>query len=288
MRFLFVGGCERSGTTLVQRVLCSHSRVAGGPDLVFTGKIAGLFDRMRGDYPEEYAARLARHYDEEELRLAFQRLLGGFLEKHAERCPAALYVSEKTPSNIFAARSLLELFPDARFVHVVRDGRDVLASHRDVARHLRARQRPAGRQFGPRAVCGRWNRAVDVHFELTGRTDLAGRYQPVRYEELVAEPQRVVGELFAFLGLEAEERTLTPESVPAADSGTVIDGIWVTGEMAERGFDGRRVGRWRGDLAPAWRLLAGLLMAINLRRLGYPVSPALLPPARLLDRLRRR
>ena len=288
MRFLFVGGCERSGTTLVQRVLCAHSRVAGGPDLVFTGRIAELFDRMRGDYPEEYAARLARHYDEEELRRAFQRLLGGFLEKQAESDPAALYVSEKTPSNIFAARSLLELFPDARFLHVVRDGRDVLASHRDVARRLRQRQRSAGRRFGPRAVCGRWNRAVDVHFQLTGRAELAGRYHLVRYEELVSAPRRVVGELFAFLGLELEDRTLTPESVSAAESGTVIDGIWVTEEMAERGIDDGGAGRWRRDLPPASRLLAGALMAGNLRRLGYPVSAAFLPPARLLDRLRRR
>ena len=285
MRFLFVGGCERSGTTLVQRVLSAHSRIAGGPELVFTWRIAELFDRMRGSYPEEYAARLARHYDEGELRRAFQRLLGGFFDKIAEGKPQALYLSEKTPSNVFAARTLLELFPDARFLHVLRDARDVVASHRDVAARLRARGRPAGRAFGTRAVCARWRRAAATHFELADDAELGERYLLLRYEELVRQPRRTVDELFGFLGLEPEERVLAPESVPQAESGTVVDGIWVTEEMAGRGFDESRVERWRRDLPTVPRLLASLLTAPLLHRLGYPVAAAWRPPGTLVARL---
>jgi len=282
VRLLFVGGCERSGTTLLQRILCSHTRIVGGPELVFTGRIARLFERMRGPLPEHFSARLATYYDEARLRSLFRDFLAGLLQPVRERRPDAAYLAEKTPSNFAAATTLLEIFPDARFLHVLRDGRDVLCSHRDVRARFQAAGEVVPAGLGLRRVCGRWNAAIDAHRRLVDEPSVSGRYLSLRYEELVRHPERVIGELLESLELEFEEQVLEPESVPEAESGSVIDGLWFTEEMARRGIDDSGVERWRMDLPPISSLLANLSMASNLRRLGYPVAAAYLPLARLL------
>lgn len=45
-RVVFVGGVPRSGTTLVQRIICSHSDVAGGPEFRFVPRVARLYSDM--------------------------------------------------------------------------------------------------------------------------------------------------------------------------------------------------------------------------------------------------
>ena len=272
MRLIFVGGCERSGTSLVQKVLLSHSRVAGGPELVFTHRIAELHRIMAAEYPASYTGRLSAFYDTEQLAEAFRGLFGSLFRRLGERKQGAHYFAEKTPSNIFAARELLRIFPDGLFVHVIRDGRDVLASHRDVRlRYERAGSESYNRpSFRPWRVCARWNRAIDLHYELEADPSFDGRYLALRYEKLVRDPEAQVARLFEFLQLEMEPRTLEPETVTSEEIGVPIDGIWTTQEMSGMGFDPGGIDRWARDLPLPSRLLGRRLLARNLRRLGYP------------------
>lgn len=283
--FVFVGGCERSGTTLVQKVLCAHGRVAGGPEFLFTADVVRLHRRMSAPYPGPWAARRREYFAPGELAAAFRRFYCGFFRRLADEHPGARYLSEKTPSNIAVAGPLLELFPDGRFVHVLRDGRDVLLSHREVERRLERRGAVVPRTaFRLRSVAGRWNRACEAHRHLRSDSGLAERYLAIRFEDLVRDPESTVGRLFGFLGLEPEPACLRPGDLPAADLGLAVDGAWITAEMDRRGFDPGRIGRWRRELGTGDRLLASVLMAGNLRRLEYPVSSNLLRLHRLLPR----
>ena len=290
MRLLFVGGCTRSGTSLVQKVLACHSRIAGGPELMFTGRIAGLYRRMAATYPAPYSARIEAFYDREELAAAFRSLFGSLFRKLQARKPGALYFSEKTPSNISAAAQLLEIFPDGRFVHILRDGRDVLASHRDVRRRFDERGEAARERasLGIRAVSGKWNRAADAHFKLIADRELAGRYFWLKYEDLLRDPPAVLAELFGFLELDVEARALAPQDITAEEVGVPIAGLWYTEEMYRQGFDPRRIGRWRTSLPLAVRLLGSLLMAGNLKRLSYTVGEAFVQAHRPIGWLRRK
>ncbi len=283
MHLIFVGGCERSGTSLVQKLLVSHSRIAGGPELVFTGRIAELYRRMGGRYPSSYASRIAAFYDGERLTEAFRSFLEGFFRPIFERDPDAVYFSEKTPSNLFAAPELLRIFPGARFVHVLRDGRDVLASHHDVRRRFEEAGEPYHHPtFRSPRVCVRWNRAAEKHAALETDPDLGARSHLLRYEELLQEPERVLTGLFSFLELDLETGLLSPEGVPSEELGIPVDGFWTTREMDGRGFDPSRIGRWRRDLPPTRRALANLLMARNLRHFDYPVEGSWLGANRIL------
>ncbi len=232
---------------------------------MFTGRIAELHHRMAWtlrEAPAPYRSRLAHFASRDDLDAHFRALLLNLIGHGTEEADV---VCEKTPSNVFHAQELLELFPESHFLHILRDGRDVLASHRRVAR--RARGTLDRRQFGAARVCKRWNRAVAQHFELEDRDELRERYVPLRFEELVTDPTTALGAVCAQLDLELEPQMLDPG---AGDDGSVVeDDIWQPRGSASAPLDPRRAGAWRRELGPWLRVYAGLQMASNLRRLGY-------------------
>jgi hypothetical protein len=290
MRFLFVGGCERSGTSLMQKLLCLQPRIAGTGEFVYTARIAGLYSRMAAEHPEPWASRLRNHFSRTALDSSFRQLYRELLRPAREAGQEITWVAEKTPSNIFAVTALAALFPDAKFLHVVRDGRDVLASHRDVRQRMLAEgslARYARTHFSVRRVSARWNAAAAAHRRAAHDPELENRYLMVRYEDLVSEPQTELQKVGGFLGLELESRTLRPEQVPARELGLPIDGLWTTEEADLRGFAPERNGRWRRRLPLGHRVFAHLTMGVALAELGYPMDPINARASRLFHRLRR-
>jgi len=290
MPMLFVGGCERSGTSLLQKLLCLDPRVAGTGEFVYTGRIADLFARMAAEHPEPWASRLRDHFSPSELEASFQSLYRDLVRPAREAGENVAWVAEKTPSNIFAVKALAALFPDARFLHVLRDGRDVLASHREVKRRILATGDLASyaqTHLTRRHVARRWNAAVTAHRRAEQDPDLTGRYLLIRYEDLVREPEAELARLGEFLEISLDARTLHPEQVSAADLGLPIDGLWTTEEADRRGFAPERNGRWRRDLSLGDRLMANLSMGVALSEAGYPIGSLASGASRLLHRLRR-
>ena len=88
-------------------------------------------------------------------------------------------------------RMLAEQFPEARFIHLVRDGRDVMLSLRD-------------QPFAPSSFTGvaeYWAGRVERARQAGERLG-PGRYRELRYEDLVADPERELGRLCEFVELE--------------------------------------------------------------------------------------
>src|SRR5262249_42860024 len=142
--YVFVCGCPRSGTTLLQRMLDSHPelavlfetnivprRVLGkhpAPDLPLTdyllGQVVGFkwFDHLGVD--EETAFGLAVGHS------TFAEFVGALLDEVGRR-RGKRFVGEKVPGYVRRMPTLHGLFPSARFIHIVRDGRDVALSMLD-------------------------------------------------------------------------------------------------------------------------------------------------------------
>ena len=95
---------------------------------------------------------------------------------------------EKTPQHAQHIVALAMRFPAARFIHVIRDGRDCAVSF-----HRRWKRQPELTVF-------RWKKMVSVGREQ-GRRLGAGRYLEVRYEDLTAEPEFALRRICVFLGL---------------------------------------------------------------------------------------
>lgn len=208
--FPFFVGCGRSGTTLLRAMFDSHPDLAVPDEVSFVIRLARPHYALRYGWPRRFDAGRAadlvvangswRRWGippaEGRAALVDDPAPASFAET-VRRAFAGWAAHEgkpryadKTPMHVLHLRRLARMFPEARFVHLVRDGRDVALSYRSVA-------------WGPSTVEDAallWRRRVGAG-RRAGRRLGPGRYREVRYEDLVAEPERVARELCAFLDL---------------------------------------------------------------------------------------
>lgn len=102
---------------------------------------------------------------------------------------------EKTPMHVHHLFLLAQAFPEAKFIHIIRDGRDCAASF-----HRRWR-------FNPVRTVFRWKQAVRAGRQQGA--SLGSRYYEVRYEEITEAPEAVFRKLFSFLEMPFESSVLS-------------------------------------------------------------------------------
>lgn len=218
--YQFVVGCPRSGTTLVQRMLDHHPSLAVVNDGHFIpAAIDGLTPAPDMPLTAEIAER-ARSFRTRSGKTGFFRLglpdaavdeaasragtYAGFVsDLYAEvaRRHGKPLAGDKTPDYVRHLALLRTLFPWARFVHVIRDGRSVALSLREWAAVGKGPARYDLWTSEPVAMCALWWR-WQVRSGLRDGRDLGPKhYREVRYEELVMNPARVLRDLTDFLEL---------------------------------------------------------------------------------------
>lgn len=219
--FLFVVGCPRSGTTLLQRMLDHHPQLAVAYDTLFIPAVLrnpptmdppvdhDLIERIRNfrrferfGLPAGILDRLAPDATcfSELVRLVYTE----FAAMHGKPLGG-----EKSPGYVRHMPLLQNLFPAARFIHLVRDGRDVALSLADWGR-LKNRPKGPARMYrlwdeNPLAVSALW-----WEYKVAqGRNDASSlrpdSYTEMRYEDLVASPDTELERLTDFLGLPYSE-----------------------------------------------------------------------------------
>jgi Sulfotransferase family len=164
---------------------------------------------------------------------------------------------DKTPAYIDHVDRLAEIWPDARFVHLVRDGRDVALSVMKVP-------------FGPNnvwAAAHSWSDAIRQGREAAERHP--GRVLELRYEDLVAEPEGELVTTCNFLGLEYSPDMLAIEQT---DPSKVVEDQagWFTNVWA--GITTAAVGKWRTELTPRQVEVFESVAGDELRALGYEMN----------------
>lgn len=234
---IFVGGCGRSGTTLVKAMLDRHPRIACGPEtsmfgLPFDiGNIGPIWDIPGSELVamKDQSKSLVEFAD-----AFYSRMLAAESKQRW---------ADKTPNNVRAISELLTWFPQGRFVHVLRDGRDVVCSLR---RH--PRERVVNGRVVPVTSVNRIDRCARrwVHDTSSGLAfQCHPRVMEVRYEDLVHEPEQTLMRLCQFLGEEYHPCMLRAEG---ARSGT-RPGEVLNNPNAVSGVQKGSVGRWRRDLS---------------------------------------
>jgi hypothetical protein len=188
-------------------MLDSHPSLAIPPESHFIPKLARQRPRYERDDRFDTSAFLAdlfenNRYQRWELPASEVRraLDAGRASTYPEaiRAVYSLYAAragkprygDKTPGYVRHLPVLADLFPEARFVYIIRDGRDVALSLLDV-------------EWGPTTLekaARRWRKYVEAGL-AAGQTLGPGRYLEVRYEELVAHPEATLRRLCSFVGL---------------------------------------------------------------------------------------
>ncbi|MHB8439852.1 MAG: sulfotransferase family protein [Acidimicrobiales bacterium] len=190
-RVLVVLGAPRSGTTWLSRLLQLHPCAGGIGD-----EETWLFQELRHLWHDEgLRAHVRPHELAEALRAFCDELFGATLARGAE-APDAVPVMfvEKTPIHVYEVQMIEALYPEARFVHIVRDGRDVARSlsHMPMA------------SFPSPAQCIReWARMVDAARTAAG----AAHFMEIRYEDMVVDPVGTVGAVLEWAGLPVDDPT---------------------------------------------------------------------------------
>jgi protein-tyrosine sulfotransferase len=190
---IFLIGCQRSGTSLLRRIVDSHPRIACPPETAFIGPLASVLhdDRARKGFD-------AMGYDAEAVSTALAAFIASFYAAYA-RGQGKPRWADKTPHHVDLLADLWTLFgPGARFVLIVRDGRDVAYSLSErFYPAIQASVREAGGDV-PTGAARFWVAQTEKMLAFEARhPDACHR---LRYEDLTAAPAEVLEPMFAFLG----------------------------------------------------------------------------------------
>lgn len=216
--YFFVVGCPRSGTTLLRRMLDAHPRLAmmrrethfipriyaRRAGLTSEGEVTpAIVDELLAD---RHFARLG--IDREALEQLLTREgpipYASFVSRIFDmqgRARGTERVGDKTPGYVRHLRTLHALWPETRFVHVIRDGRDVCLSLLEWRKGPRLAGRFSSWAEDPVSTTALW---WEWHVRL-GREDGGSlgpeRYRELRYESLVSNPERECSAVCDFLGV---------------------------------------------------------------------------------------
>ena len=254
---IFIGGLYRSGTSLMRAMLGQHSRIAGGLetfwfDLQWEEKrgerLGRRWDGTRDESLDMHLERLARFYELDEAAMArliaqsadAETFIDLFLQEYAQHCGKSRWV-EKTPANLLHLQHIFNVWPEARFIHVYRDPRDVYAS---LFR--------TGKWGTPSEFARLW-----IHFMSgyeTGRLAVGptSALLEVRYETLVLDPVGTMRTVITFVEEPWEESVARFEG-DARDHQTVLR---LTGKSSttlkqlSNPLTTSRIGLWARDVAP--------------------------------------
>jgi hypothetical protein len=280
---VFVVGCPRSGTTLLYNMLLS-----AGDFAVYLGEsnVFNLLAPRFGDLRDpDKRSRLIDAWLESKLfratllqpepiraRLrADCRNPGDFLRLVMEEMAAKQGVrrwADNSPEELLHARRIKEQLPDALFIHMIRDGRDVSLS-------LDARPQKWVRPFS-------WDQkqsllVTGLFWEWMiqgGRKQgeaLGNDYLEVRFEDLQAEPQATLTKIGAFI-----QHEMNYERILRAGIGSVSEP-----NTSFKGDASGPVGRWKQKVSPENLAMFEALVGTTLADLGYPLAGAGEPVDRL-------
>jgi uncharacterized membrane protein YkvA (DUF1232 family) len=250
---IVIGGCGSSGTTLVRRILDRHPAIFCGPEsTLFLSRISS---------PQELADRFGFARPEVSRWRRLSRSRVEFIERFQRACLARSgkqLWADKTPENLRCFRAIRRRFPQARFVHVIRDGRDVACSLRE-ARWMGLEKITGGAdRASPEAMeaCIRyWAERVRFGRSLAGDP----RYHEIRYEDLLSRPEPTLRALTAFLGVAWDPALLQTDEGAA--------------EPSARALSTASVGRWREELSASDAAIITRHAGDLLAELGYAHRP---------------
>ncbi len=251
---IVIYGAARSGTTYLVQILNKHPEVYVGDETRIFAWAHDVLHRLTGDERTSYRKR------DEFIDYLRRTLPGTIRDFYRELAPEARWWGDKNPhyahaDNRGCLETIVELYPKARFLHIVRDGRDVVTS-------------------GLRGV---WTDFESVHRMWTSHLDIgcafgralpSDQYFELRYEELIADDLAMARRIFDFLGIELhpaverfcrnQQENRTPFCTPSRD---------IRADVTRSD--------WADHLTPEQQLQSLELLGEHLVRYGYETREGL-------------
>ncbi len=211
----FVAATEKSGTTWLQSLIDAHPNAACRGEGQFFTQLAPKLATATNEY-HAFVTRLNKTVfaetggfppiDRRHYRFLVRSAVALMMAGYGDR-PDITAVGEKTPGTIRALPQMKELFPEAKVVFILRDGRDAAVSGWI---HLVRQWGPEKGQEKLENYAKRFARIWRQDYESAHRFADAhpADFLELRYEALHADPHRELSHVFAFLGLAHDDATL--------------------------------------------------------------------------------
>ena len=265
---VFVVGCGRSGTTLLAVLLDRHSQIAMTPETHFlNGFCRRCRDAENLGTQEKLVAALGREPRFKDMDLNPADVLEEFRDypsdfKHLFRAMLEAYrqknhkprIGEKTPDHLEFVPQIIEWFPQARIICIVRDGRDVAQSNMKV--HW------TRKDLRLQGMVWRW--AAKTCLEYVER--YPQQFIHVRLEDLLQDPQGVMSRIDGFVGVAFEPQQLESRT----ETSVVLEHETEWMGKARQELDPRRIAAWTRQTNPHEKWLMNSMMGPYLRQFGYP------------------
>jgi len=264
-------------------MLAAHSRLCIPPETWYLLPLVKRFSFDRPLNPEEIEAAVSiitGHYrwpdmklSAAEFRSAVHQLARPYLRDLVEvvyrwhmQAEGKARWGDKTPPYIEILPELARMYPESRFIHLIRDGRDVANSFKVTKWvgwywHNNVRE---------------WIEALECHWRWI-HSDIRDRILEVRYEKLVLETEATLQEICRFIGEEFEPQMLSWE--------WQVDQLVPSREIISHPKLKQRIGpegvsRWKREMSAREIFVTEAFMGSHLKRLGYErryASPLWLP-----------
>ena len=270
----FIIGSGRSGNTLLRSILSGNSDISIPPESyripfaikkfhIFNNRdwedivpqVLKEFEDCKEFYTWEIDIRDAQKRLENiadskrTLSNIFDELFCTYAEKHS---PGSKIWGDKTPMNTLYLDWIGTVFPRSKFIHIIRDGRDVASSYLKMERYDTILE-----------AANRWINSIESAQSFGSK--IKENYIEIRYEELVTKPEEVIKDTCDFLDIDYDSKMLdhTKQVKKLGDTDKEHH------SNLSKPISSDSVGKWRNNLSESDQESITKLLHKHLQRLGY-------------------
>jgi len=264
--FIFVGGFPRSGTTLMRVMLDAHPDIRCGQETRVIPKILLNIPRMLNMFSKvENTRREEAGVTQELLDSAVAALIAEIIAKHGDPAPR---LCNKDPLTFRNLSYLARLFPNSKFIFLVRDGRAVLNSIIDRKIAIRGMYSPQhSDNYDPEGLLRAWNVAVS---EMNRQCEEIGQARCLRipYEHLVLFPAESMKLVLEFVNVAWDNVVLHHQTEIGKPGGIILSRLEKSTDQVKEAINVKALYKWCDKLPPSLLKHTHRIAPI-MRKMGY-------------------
>ncbi|XP_043068811.1 protein-tyrosine sulfotransferase isoform X1 [Drosophila bipectinata] len=238
MPLIFIGGVPRSGTTLMRAMLDAHPDVRCGQETRVIPRILQLRSHWLNSEKESLRLQEAG-ITKEVMNSAIAQFCLEIIAKHGEPAPR---LCNKDPLTLKMGSYVIELFPNAKFLFMVRDGRATV--HSIISRKVTI----TGFDLSSYRQCmKKWNHAIEVMHEQC-RDIGKDRCMMVYYEQLVLHPEEWMRKILKFLDVPWNDAVLHHEEFINKPNGVPLSKVERSSDQVIKPVNLEAMSKWVGQI----------------------------------------